>query len=209
MTPKKIRVLLDGNRYFGNLLVLQLHHGTHAIKFAFRDKVGRVKEWERSFVMLRDFLFPDPQVEKRIPKGESWGITYHVEGRKLEIKEEIAGGEISRRLLDVPNPINSHLFTIHFRNMDILREITPTDDDIIFSPKGFGEQVAMIFSLVNANGNGFRDPNFDNVPVEKGQIFDIDLSPAPPLKVAVISDTHDMKDSDFLITSTLRESKRS
>ena len=93
--------------------------------------------------------------------------------------------------------------------MNILQEITPTADDLIFSPKGFDEQVAMIFSLVNADGNGFRDPNFDNVHVEKGKIFDIDLSPAPPLKVAVITDTHDMKDSDFLITSTLHESKRS
>lgn len=209
MTIKKIRILLDGNKYFANLLAIKLHRGTYAIKFAFRDKIGRVKAWERSFVLLRDFLFPDPQIEKRVPKGESWEITYHVEGRKLEIKQEIAGGEISRRMLDVPEPISSHLFTVHFRRMDILREIEPTVDDLVFSPKGFSEQVAIIFSLVNAEGMGFRDPNFDNVHIEKGQTLDIDLTPLPPLKVAIITDTHDMKDSDFLITSTLLESKMS
>ena len=207
MILNKLRILLDGNRYFGNLLTMELHRGNHAIKFDFKNKVKKMKVWERSFVALKDFLFLDPQVEKKVRKGESCEITYHVEGRKLEIKEEIAGGDISRRLLDVPHPLNNHLFTIHFRGMDILREVEPATDDLIFSQKGFSDQVAIIFSLVNADGNGFRDSNFDDVYVEKGQVFDIDLNPLPALKVAVISDPHDLKDADFIISSPLKGTK--
>jgi hypothetical protein len=84
---KKIRILLDGNRYFGNLLVIKLHNNNHAIKFSFKNKVGLMESWERSFVSLKKFLFTNPQIEKNIPNGESLEITYHVEGQKLEISK--------------------------------------------------------------------------------------------------------------------------
>jgi hypothetical protein len=202
------RLLVDDKRYLGNLLFLTLHDGKAVLKITFKNKIARMRVWERSFKALREFLFPTPQLDKKIEKGESFDISYNFGSRKLEIKQEIAGGEISRMFYDVTHPIDRHLFTIHLGHKHLLSEVIPAEDDIVLSTADYGEQIAIVFSLTGVEGKGFMDPNLPS-SARVGRTIKIDLPNGEALFIGVAPDDHSLGDGDFLLTAPHPETKRS
>jgi hypothetical protein len=198
MILKKWRLVVNGRKHLGDLILLQLAHGDHSLKFSLKNKVGLVHKFGPNYGKLGDVDLSKPNVKKEIEEGESLEVGYIFEKHKLEVKQEISGGSIERAFYEVSFPIEHHLFTVIIKNLSKLSDITSDERNLALNEDDLGDQIAMVFSLTGVEGKGFFDPD---IKPKNGRTVDFELPGMLPdrLKIGITGNDEFLEVKDFLL----------
>ena len=207
MILKKWRLIINKDKHLGDLLLLQLAHGDHSLKFSLKNKIGIIDKHGPHYGDLLSADLENPRAKKEIRDGESLEVGYIFEKQKLEVKEEISGGSIERSFYEVTVPIEHHLFTVIIRDLSKLANIDPNDKNLFLNETDLGDQVALVFSFAGLEGKGFFDPD---IKVKNGRTVHLDLENMPlnKLLIGITSNDHPLGIKDFLVVVPFKKTTK-
>ena len=148
------RLVINNNKFFMTVLFMTDSRGRDYLKFSFGKKMRHATTYSALQSSLNVTSLDESLAieQKSVLVGFQREISYYLESKKLEIKDEIKSGSITRTFYDVKCPSESYLFTLLVNDLDELKDMSPNKDGWLIDQNLNSSSLALTFSFADKSG---------------------------------------------------------